>query len=195
MRRVCLITASIHLLAMAVSTYVAAYEIRTILVSGVICSLTGMVAGGMALATRRYLLALGSSIAPGLAGTLFVLESFYWNWGPQRAADPFMMIFLAHQVVTMPLILVQLRLLYRHPESSQTQLTLRMVMLTVALFATIFSLSRVLLEMQEHSWLMAIALGFLGATLVGLAAVVYSAWRTSVECSTMELRNTRRIAS
>lgn len=178
MTRICVTLASLHLLSLAVSTYIAAIEIETIIVSGVICSLTGLTTALFALMNRRLILSLMASLAPVLAVTLFLLEAFYWNWGPRVAAFPFMIIFLINQAFTTVVLLVQLRLLVRHPNASQSQITLRTLMMSTATFAVIFALTRFLIEQHNHNWLMAYALGFLGLTIGGLAMVLVSAWRT-----------------
>ena len=85
-RHTCIALCSLHLLALAVCTYIAAIEIESILVTGWICSATGIAMGISTLACKRPLLAAAGFLTPLIAAILFVLEAFLLELGPRRAA-------------------------------------------------------------------------------------------------------------
>jgi hypothetical protein len=78
------------LLALAVSTYVAAFHIESILTTGVICSVAGIAAGIAAIKCKRPVLAVAAFLTPILAVALFLLEALVLHLGPGKAATPFL---------------------------------------------------------------------------------------------------------
>lgn len=171
--RICIASANVHLLAMAVTTYLASYGIETILVSGPICALTGLFAGFVSGMIKRAVLALACFAAPLIAITLFLLEALVLHLGPDKAARPFMLVFLVNQAVSLPVILLQLRNVLNGNREEKQQISLRTLMITTALFAAVFALARLLLEHSDHGVLMGAALALLGLTIGGQALFAY----------------------
>lgn len=180
----CIVFCCIHLLAMAISTYIASTEIETILVSGPICSLTGIVAGIAALFLRRPILAIACFAAPILAVTLFIAEAMFLKLGPGRAAQPFMIIFLINQMLSLPIILLQLRQVINRARDERQQISLKTLMVTTAIFAAVFALLRLLQGRSDHSLMMYLALILLGLTVGAEALFVYYAVRYRRRLST-----------
>ncbi|RCS43237.1 hypothetical protein DTL42_18950 [Bremerella cremea] len=172
-----ILLACVHLLAMGCSTYVASLQIKTILVGGPICSVTGIAAGISALYLRRLILAMACFAAPLLAITLFIAEAIFLKMGPDRAAQPFMIIFLLNQAISLPIILLQLRQIINQSGSERKQISLRALMVTTAIFAAVFALLRFLQENAEHGMLRLIALILLGLTIGGEGLFAYYALR------------------
>ena len=83
------------------------------------------------------------------------------------------------------MILVQLHILTAPPGRRAKQITIKTLMVSMVSFSVFFAIARQLLE-REHDWLMALALGLLGLTFVGLGIALYSA---------MVNRNTAQIAA
>lgn len=172
-----IVLSCLHLLAMAISTYVASMEIETILASGPICSVTGILGGIAAIFLGRPILVIACFAAPLLAISLFVAEAFFLHWGPGRAAQPFMMIFLLNQAISLPIILLQLRQVINQTRIERKQISLRALMITTAIFAAVFALLRFLQEHAEHGTLMLLALILLGLTVGGEGLFAYYALR------------------
>jgi hypothetical protein len=158
-----------------VSTYIAAIEIETILVTGVVCAFTGTLTGVAAIWRKHIVLAAAAFLTPTIALVLFVLEAGVLHLGPGRAAVPFCIIFIINQIVTTLVILVYMHLLSGPANRPVSQLTIQTLLVSVMAFAAFLSLARVLLH-RQHDWRMRIALGLLGITVVGLVTVVYSAY-------------------
>lgn len=101
MRNVYIVATIIHLLLLSISTYVAAVvDIETILVSGVICSISGLIAGVVSLHENRFLLGAICLLTPLLALALLLLEAFVLHLGPSKAKVPFCIVFVLNQTVT-----------------------------------------------------------------------------------------------
>jgi hypothetical protein len=173
-QRTCIALCSLHLLALAVCTYIAAIEIETILVTGWICSATGLAMGISAIACKKPVLAAAGFLTPIIAVVLFVLETAFLHLGPRNAALPFCIVFIVNQVLATVVILVQLRMFTAPPGTRATQIALKTLMVSMVSFSVFFAIARRLLE-REHDWLMALALGLLGLASVGLSVVLYSA--------------------
>lgn len=171
---VCVTLCCLHLLALAISTYMAATNIRTILISGWICSSIGLLAGLTALMCEKRLLAIAALLTPVIAVTLYVLEGVYWDMGPDKAAVPFGIVFLVNQSITSLIILLELNRWQFGGVSGWSRINLRTMMVLMASFSIYFAVLRVLLE-TKHNWLMFVALVLLGATFVGLSLFVYFA--------------------
>lgn len=172
-----IVLSCLHLLAMAIATYVASIQIETILASGPICSVTGIMAGMAAIFLGRPILAVACFAAPLLAVTLFIAEAFFLNWGPGGAAQPFTMIFLLNQAISLPIILLQLRQVINRARLERKQISLRALMVTTAIFAAVFALLRFLQEHAAHGTLMLLALILLGLTVGGEGLFAYYALR------------------
>jgi len=184
-RQTCITLCSIHLLALAISTYIAAIRIESILVTGWICSATGVALGISANVCKRSLLAAVGYLTPIIAVILVFLENFIFHLGPGRAALPFCIVFIFNQVFATLTILVQLNLLIAPAGWRARQVTIKTLMVSMVSFSVFFAVARHLLKLQ-HNWLMAVALGLLGLTFVGLSLSLYSA---------IANRNTARIAT
>ncbi|MEQ1824740.1 MAG: hypothetical protein ABL921_02295 [Pirellula sp.] len=167
--RVCAVLASIHLITVAVCTYIAAIEIESIIVTGWICAATGLASGIAAFMAKKKSLAFALFLTPILAIILFVLEAFFLHLGPQRAALPFCIVFIVNQFSTVVATLVEMNRDLWH--KSQVSIG---ALLSCTFFCALFSaLVRFLLE-RKHNAMMIVALGMAGLTLVGLALSIYN---------------------
>ena len=173
-RGLCIALSSIHLLALAVCTYIAAGQIETILATGWICFATGLAAGISASVCKRPLLAAAGFLTPILAVALTVLESMFLHLGPGDAALPFCIIFIINQVFVTLATLVELNLMTAPAGARGRQITIRTLIVSTASFSVFFAVARQLLE-RQHDWMMAMALGLLGLTSVGLTVSLYTA--------------------
>lgn len=166
--------ASLHAVALAISTYIAATHIESILVTGWVCSATGVLLAIVSIDANKPWLLLVGLLTPILALTLIVLEGVYLHLGPRRAAMPFCIVFIVHHVIATLTILIQIRLFDRRiGEHAASQVTLESLMLSTFIFAVFFAVTKYLL-LRQHDWLMAIALGMMGLTFVGLTMSIYS---------------------
>ena len=186
---VCVTLCCLHLLILAVSTYIASANIRTILITGWICSISGLLAGLTALMCEKRLLANAALLTPVMAVTLYVLEGVYWDMGPDKAAVPFGIVFLVNQSITSLIVLLELNRWQFGGVSGWSQVNLRTMMVLMASFSVYFAVLRVLLE-TKHNWLMVVALILLGVTFVGLSLFVYFAGGNRLK-SWMETRRMR----
>ena len=164
----------IHIISFTVCTYIAAYAIESIIVTGWICSATGVIAGIAAIFSRQAILAAVSFLTPFVAVTLTALEITILNLGPERAALPFCIVFFVVQLTTN---LISFRYL-RFGEQSN-QISIRTMLLATFAFAIVFSVARQLLQ-HEHNVLMLIALSMAGLTFVGIFLTI-SNWLISQE--------------
>ncbi|MCA9183972.1 MAG: hypothetical protein R3E01_34590 [Pirellulaceae bacterium] len=178
--RACIILCTVHLLALAVCTFIAAIKIESILLTGVICSLTGIAAGITAVRCHRYWLAAAGLVTVVLAVSLFILEAVFLNLGPGRAALPFCIVFVIHEAIVSIVILAKLNMMLVGNAQSGRQITLRTIFVAITSFAVFFAVARSLVA-QGLSPMMAIALGMLGFTCVGLAVVFHSASRARAQ--------------
>ena len=174
--RTCLILCSIHLLVLAISTYIAAYNIESILVSGVVCSITGLVAAISARGAGRPLLAMAAAATPAMAFVMLCLEAFVLHLGPHRAAEPFSIVFIVNQVISTLVILVELNILCSPSGKLATQVTLQTLLIAMAGFGVFFAVAKFLSQLHHH-WRMSLALGLLGLAFVGLCSLWYSVLR------------------
>lgn len=172
-RKTCIALCSIHLLALAVCTYIAAIQIKSLLVTGIICSFTGIAMGVLAIACNKRLLAAAGFLTPAIAVILLVLEAFILQLGSTRAAFPFCVVFIVNQVIATLTILVQLNILIASASSRPQQVTLKTLIVSITSFSVFFAISKQLLN-RQHDWLMALALGLLGLTFVGLTVTLYA---------------------
>lgn len=173
-KRLCILFCNIHLIALAVSTYIAAIEIESILVSGVVCSVTGVMAGITCIACKRVWLAIACLLTPFMAVNLLILESTFLQLGPSDAAEPFCVVFIVNQIISTLIILVHLKFLVATDESHWRQLTIQTLLVCTASFALFFGIAKILLRM-EHDWKMSMALGLLGLVFVGLTVILWPA--------------------
>jgi hypothetical protein len=171
--RTCLILCSIHLLVLAIGTYVAAYEIESILVSGVVCSITGIVAAISARRTGRPLLALAAAATPVMAVVMTGLEALVLQLGPSDAAEPFSIVFIVNQLISTLVILVELNILTSPSGKMTTQITLQTLMIAMGGFGVFFGVAKLLSRLHHH-WRMSLALALLGLAFVGLCSLWYS---------------------
>lgn len=177
-RRTCIALSSIHLLALAISTYVASMEIESIIVTGVVCSITGIAAGVAAIKLSRPWLAAAALMVPVITVVLFIIEAFFLHLGPLRAALPFCIVFMINQVFSTLTILVQLNILVAKNDAPRLQITIKTLMVSIVAFSVFFGIARQLLVL-EHDWIAYVSLGLLGLTLVGLGTTLYSAHAAS----------------
>ncbi len=173
-KRICFVLAAFHLIALAVCTYIAAIEIETILVTGWICSATGIVSGIAARVAKQQLLAVIQFLTPVLAATLYLLESNFLHLGPEDAALPFCVAFVANQLLTTIATLVQLNRTADSQVRSKMQLSIQSMLFCTLSCSVFFAATRYLLE-REHDVMMAIALALAGLTFVGLLLTLYNA--------------------
>ncbi len=89
----------LYVLATSFSTLAAVIEIETILVTGVICSFTGIVAGISALMKSETREVIAAWSIPAMALLLFFLESQLLHLGPKKAAMPFSILFILNQAI------------------------------------------------------------------------------------------------
>lgn len=71
-------------------------------------------------------------------------------------------------------MLVQLNLLVAPAGKPAREITLMTIMVSMTSFSVFFAIARQLLN-REHNWLMALALGLIGLTFVGLTIVMFTA--------------------
>ena len=162
----------IHILAFAVCTYIAALEIETILVTGWICSATGVIAGIGSLVIKDRGLAAVSFLTPIVAVVLTALEALVLNLGPQGAAFPFCVVFIIVHLLT---TFVSFRS-FRFGTDSK-QISIQTMLLATAAFSIVFAVARQLLQ-REHDVVMLIALTLAGLTFVGTVLTINN-WVTS----------------
>lgn len=172
--RTLLLLGSLHALALAVSTYIAALEIESILVSGLICSATGLTLAITARLHGRPQLALAGGATPALALLMTVLEAAVLQLGPTRAAIPFSIVFIANQFLTTLIILVELHRLTAPDGELPRRVTLRALIVAMTSFCVFFAAAKYLLTLG-HEWHMSVALGLMGLTTVGLTGVWHAA--------------------
>lgn len=171
---VCVTLCCVHLLVLSISTYIASGNIRTILMTGWICSITGLLAGLTALMCEKRLLAAVTLVTPAIAIALLVMEGAFWDLGPEKAAIPFGLAFLINQTLTSLTVLWELRRWIIGRTSRWSQVNIRTLMVLMASVSIFFAVLRVLIEIQ-HNWLMIAALILLGVTFVGLSLFLYVA--------------------
>lgn len=172
------IVVGVHVLTLAVCTYIAAIEIESILVTGFICSATGFMVGAMASVAKKRVLAFAGFLTPILAVTLFILEAFILNLGPDKAALPFCIVFIANQVIATVVMLVQMYVDLESEGAQIWRLTIRMLLLLTVSFSVFFAIAKYLLQ-RDHNVMMWTALGLLGLTFVGLSLVLFTAFSKS----------------
>ena len=173
-KRILVVFCVVHVVALAVSTYLASIQIETILVSGFVCSATGLLLAITAMMRGRRLLAIAAGMTPLLALTLFVAEVNFLKLGPQGAALPFCIAFLINQTITTSVIIIELHLLLANQTSRRWQVTLKTLLVLMTGFAICSGGAHFLLK-QEHTVLMLLALGLLGLTFVGLLSAACTA--------------------
>ncbi len=174
---------ALHVMTLAVCTYIAAHEIETILVTGWICSFTGILVLVIGWRRRnRWLMLVGCS-TPLLAISLFLLEAFVLQWGPHKAAQPFGTVFIIQQVIASVVTLVQINLFVRDEATRSTPLTIQTLLVLTVSFSVFFAAAKQLLA-QEHNWIMYMSLGLMGLTFVGLTMAGYRAWETKRQLAT-----------
>ncbi|WP_145247070.1 hypothetical protein [Aeoliella mucimassa] len=117
-------------------------------------------------------------MTPVIAVSLFVLEAMFLHLGPNRAAYPFCIVFIVNQTITTIVLLIELNLLLQPSGQPRFQVTLKTLLVLMTSFALFSGVARFLLR-REHNWIMLVALGLLGLTLVGLASVGYEAFTKS----------------
>lgn len=156
----------IHILALTVCTYIAAIQIETILVTGWICSATGVMAGIGAIVVRERGLAAVSFLTPIIAIVLTALETSVLNLGPGGAALPFCVVFIIVQLIT---TLISFRS-FRFGADSK-QISIRTMLLVTVAFSIVFAVARHLLQ-REHDVVMLVALTLAGLTFVGIVLTI-----------------------
>jgi hypothetical protein len=174
-RQICIATSSLHVLALAICTYIAAIEIESIIFTGLICSLTGLAAGIAALRYRRFWLAAAGFLTLIIAMLLFILEAFFLELGPEVAALPFCIIFIVNQTVATLIILVELNALLATSGTPGWQISMKTLVIVMISSSVFFAVVRHLLE-RPHNGLMVAALSLLGVTFVGLSAALHTAY-------------------
>ena len=162
-----------HILAFAVCTYIAALSIETILITGWICSATGVLAGTASLVIKERGLAAVSFLTPIIAVVLTLLEALILNLGPRGAALPFCVVFIVVQLVT---TLVSFRSFRFGPDAKR--ISIRTMLIATAAFSIVFAVARQLLQ-REHNVLMLIALSLAGLTFVGTVLTINN-WISSI---------------
>lgn len=170
----------IHVLAFAICTYIAALEIESILITGWICSATGIAAGVAALVARNRAIAVACFLTPVLAITLTILEIAVLELGPGRAALPFSIIFVITQLITNLIVFHSLSRVQRESSTEPLQISIKTMLVLTLAFAICFAIARKLLQFK-HDTMMVIALALAGLTFIGVVLTVYnwfSSWRT-----------------
>ncbi len=157
----------IHVLAFAVSTYIAAVDIESILVSGWICSATGLFAGIASLIAGKSALSVVSFLTPVVAITLTLLEASILQLGPSLAALPFCIIFIIVQLTTNLVTFCSI-----NEGVSSKQISIKTMLIATFAFAVVFAIVRYLLQ-REHNTIMLIALTLAGLTFVGIVLSIH----------------------
>lgn len=136
------VAAAIHLMGLSIATLIASIEIHSILISGWMCSCSGIIAGVFAALARRWRSFVILMMTPVMAICLVVLESFMLL-GPNRAAVPFSIVFLVHQTISSVLLISDF-----HRYSVETvdrlsgKFTIRTLLVLMVLVAVFFSVFR-----------------------------------------------------
>jgi hypothetical protein len=172
LRITCIVLCCVHLLTLAVCTYLAAWEIRSILTTGCICSLTGGACGIAGRRCGRPEIAVGGFLTIGVAITLFLLESLFLNLGADRALYPFCIVFFINSLISTLTILVGIRLLLAPAESLKLQLSLGSLLVSMITFAIFCGIAKQTITWDQNG-LMAIDLGLLGVCVVGLSTTLF----------------------
>lgn len=183
-----MVWSTVHVLTLAISTYIASRDIETILVSGWIGSITGLMLAIVAAHRSRFLLATAAALTPLIAVTLVVLESSFLHLGPARAATPFCIIFVINQAITTTAILVELHLQLSPPGKTRLQVTLKTLMVLMTALALSSGVAHFLLQ-QGHNVMMIIALGLLGLTVVGIVSVAHASYSRRNESAVQPLQH------
>ena len=157
----------IHVLAFAISTYIAAVDIESILVTGWICSATGLIAGIASLIAKKRSLSAVSFMTPLVAITLTLLEACVLELGPSRAALPFCIIFIVVQLTTNFVTFLSI-----NEGAKSKQLSIKTLLVATFAFAVFFAIVRYLLK-REHDTIMLIALTLAGLTFVGIVLSIH----------------------
>ncbi len=162
----------VHILALAICTYIAALDIHSILFTGWLCSATGCIAGIASLVSRNRAVAIAAFLTPVVAITLAVLEVFLLKLGPETAALPFSIIFIVMQLITN---LISFRSFSVNAESKEItkQISIKAMLLVTVASSMFFAVVRHLLH-QEHDTMMLIALTLAGLTFVGVVLTIYN---------------------
>lgn len=168
-----------HILTFTICTYIAAHEIRTILVSAWICSLTGIVAGLAALVSLNVWLSLVSFLTPMVAVALFLLEILILNLGPRRAALPFCITFIVVQLITNLVSFCTFKF-GDGRKKTINQISIRTMLVATVAISIFFAIARLLFR-WEHDTIMLVALALTGLTFVGVVLTVVRliSWRTA----------------
>ena len=167
-----IVAASVHQLGLSIATLIASVEIHSILISGWICSCSGIIAGIFAAWAGRWRSFVTLIMTPILAICLVVVESII-RLGPDRAAIPFSIVFLVHQTVSSILLIGDLRP-YRVDAEDQLsgKYTIRTLLVLMVLVAVFFSLYRLAIKTSNAACVgMALILVVLNAVGNGVAYI------------------------
>ena len=126
---------SIHLVAMSLSTLIAAVDITSIITTGWICSFTGMVAAWHYFRNANWLAFLACASTIVIALVLVALESTYLRLGPTRAALPFSLVFLVNQSITSMVLLYNIHADISGNTTSSSTFTIRSIMFVMVITA------------------------------------------------------------
>ncbi len=126
---------AIHLVAMSLSTLIAAVDITSIITTGWICSCTGMVAAWHYLRDSKWLAFLACASTIVIAIVLVVLESIFLHLGPIRAAPPFSLVFLVNQSTTSMVLLYNIHADISGTTTSSSTFTIRSIMFVMVITA------------------------------------------------------------
>ncbi len=162
------VAASIHLLGLSIATLIATVEIHSILISGWICSCSGIIAGVFAAWARRWRSFVTLMMTPILAICLVIVE-FFLSLGPDRAGIPFSIVFLMHQTISSILLISDLR---RNGVEAADELsgrfTIRTLLVIMVIVAVFFSIWRLAIQ-TDNAACIGMALLLVGLNSVGIA--------------------------
>ena len=189
MQKWCTFLSVFHLLAISLTTLVAAFVIESILGSGSACMVIAMVALFSSLLARRFWLTL-ASLTTIAAGAFFIVYEliFYGFGGPQKAALPLCVLFLTVQACSIFCTLADLNQRQRssHVRAPPNQISLKQLLIA----STIFPLSFGIMEnfplsgisnisdwnvAYHYKWLVSISLALFFLTVCGFLSI----WMTS----------------
>ena len=181
--KICIALSMLHILALSVSTLIATVYIESILVTGFICSLTGMASGIASFSVRRFQMGTISLSTIGIAIVLVILESSLLHLGPQRAALPFSIVFLANQIITNFVLIRGMHQLASRGDTHSTTFTIRSLLFVMTSVAIACAVAKTLPSGEAPMILAAI---LCSVTVAALAAMTKRWMRKGESLQTSE---------
>lgn len=132
---ICIAFSILHILALSVSTLIATAKIESILVTGIVCSLTGIAAGIASFYVRRFGMGIIALNTFAIAVALFILEAYFLHMGPQKAALPFSIVFLVNQILTNVILIRGIHQIATVGEAVRSTFTIRLLLVAMTAVA------------------------------------------------------------